>query len=138
MVYAFTNTTQDVASNAAVTFNTSGVQAGETTYLSNGTVNIRVPGLYLINFNADVTSSVVGNAEFQLTLNGSAVAGAVARTSIDVASDVRNVGFSAVVRIPFNCGCNSYCTANPYVIGITSSGIATTLLNTAITVTKVS
>lgn len=137
MIYAFNNATQSVSTNAPVVFNSTGAKAGKTTVLSGGNINIRVPGNYLINFNADVTSSVVGTAAFQLTLGGTVVNGAIARSSIATATDVRNVGFTAIVNIPQRCPCLCSCTDNTVTLGVVSTGISTTLLNAGITVTKI-
>ena len=108
MIYAYTNTTQTLASGTSVKFNTIGEKVGKTTCLNtgSGTINLRVPGLYLINFNADVAASATaGSIVLQLYKNGVLYPGAESTTYSSSSVDIRNASFTTVIKVGNCCNC---------------------------------
>ena len=139
MIYAYTNTTQTLTSGTSVKFNTIGEKAGKTTCLNtgSGTINLRVPGLYLVNFNADVAASTTaGSIVLQLYKNGVLYPGAESTTYSSSIVDIRNASFTAVIKVGNCCNCCSN-ASNSTSFNIVVSGVTADLTNAAITVTKI-
>lgn len=138
MLYTYTNSTQSVATDAAIALNTNAVQTGCTVTHTAGTtaVSLNKTGYYEVHFNADVTSATTGALSIQMQGNGVDVAGAEATTTVTTASEISNVSFTAIVRVLPNC-C-AILGNIPYVLTFVNTGAATaSVSNAAVTVTKV-
>lgn len=138
MLYTYNNTSQTLAQNAPIVFNTNGVAKGcSVTHVAGSTsVNINRAGVYMVQFNADaVGSGTAGNLTAQLYGNGAVVTGAESTAYSGAATDIMNLSFTALVRVNPNC---CAITDNiPYVLTVQNTGEGATYSNAAITVTKV-
>lgn len=136
MLYTYTNSTQALAAQGIVLFNTTEIQTGctATHEAGSGAINLNRPGFYMIHVNADILGTVAGLAQLQLFVNGVAYPGALASETIAVGG-TENVGFTAIVRVANNtCPCNT--ANNRTSITLRNTGVAASLTNVAMTVTK--
>ncbi len=136
MLYAYNAASQTVLTGAPVIFSTVGVETGCTAVLNSGSVRINRSGLYIVHVNLDAaTSGTSGNLKFQLTQNGSAVAGVSMSANSASATDLENLAMTAIVRVAPNCCVN---TSNiPTTLAVICSGVGATISNAAITVSKI-
>ena len=139
MLFTYTNTSQTVAQNSAIAFNTNSIQTGCTaTHNTNSTsISLNKPGIYMVSFNSDaVAAGTAGNITVQLFGNGTLIAGAESTAYSGATTDIMNPNFTALVRVTPNCCCAS--TGNvPYVLTFVNTGVEATFSNVAVTVTKV-
>ena len=137
MLYIYNTNPQTVAADADISFATTGIQTGCTAVRNaNNGATITRPGFYMVHFNADgAASATAGNVTAQLAVNGIDVAGAEATASSTAATDVVNIGFTAIVSVPTNACCN---TSNvPAVVTVRNAGVAAAYSNAALTITKI-
>lgn len=134
MISSYNSIAQVVAANGLLTFNTNRVLTGCTVeHMEGGTTfKLTKPGYYYITFNATVTNAAAGNVSVQLQNGTSVVPGAIASTSIAAVTDVRNLVFATIVRVPPSC-CAVDNTANLTLI---NNGIAATYSVANINITK--
>jgi len=135
MLYAYNNADQELAVGGAVLYPFIGIQTGCTATLAAGSGSVRLsrPGLFMVHFNADAAGVAAGDVTFQLFRNGVEVPGAEGTASSTAATDVVNIGFTAIVRVEPTCPCN---TAGVTLV-VQNTGVAATASNAAITVTKI-
>lgn len=123
---------QAIGANGFVEFvantETSGCSIVHTA--GSNTVQLISPGLYLINFNADLTADAAGDITIQMLNNGVALAGAGSTITAVVDTDYQ-IAFSALVRILPSC-CYVNNTGNIQV----QLSAAGTVTNAHITVVK--
>lgn len=100
---------QDVAINGNVVFTTDRVRTracgcgGWLDYETGGSVfTIARPGIYKVDFNANVTLDAAGDAILAIESNGEAVAGTEMDTTIAVAGDFENISASTLIVV--QCG----------------------------------
>lgn len=137
MLYIYNANPQTVADDIDLQFITTGVQTGCTAVRNaNNSVTINRPGYYMVHFTANaVAVSVSGNITAQIAVNGIDVAGAVATETSDSATDIANIGFTAIIAVPPNQCCN---TGNvPATVTVRNTGIEATYSDAALTVTKI-
>lgn len=137
MLYIYNTNPQTTAADADIGFVTTGIQTGCTAVRNpNNGATITRPGFYMVHFNADgAASDAAGDVAAQLTVNGIDVAGAEATASSTEATDIVNIGFTAIISVPPNACCN---TGNiPAIIAVRNAGVAAAYSNTALTITKI-
>lgn len=88
-----------IAAGADVVFQGSSVCSGVRLANSGTDIQISVPGVYLVQFNATVTATAAANVEMQLTANGTARAGANAEATLAAVGDEAALSFSDVVTV---------------------------------------
>lgn len=100
---------QTVAINGNVVFTTDRVRTracgcgGWLDYETGGSVfTIARPGIYKVDFNANVTLDAAGDATLDIESNGEAVAGTEMDTTIAVAGDFENISASTLIVV--QCG----------------------------------
>lgn len=100
---------QDVAINGNVVFTTDRVRTracgcgGWLDYETGGSVfTIARPGIYKVDFNANVTLDAAGDATLAIESNGEAVAGTEMDATIAVAGDFENISASTLIVV--RCG----------------------------------
>lgn len=98
MFQSFLNTATTLTANSAIPFGENLFGNWFISHSSGSTgINIRYPGLYLVQFNADVTIGTTGPVTLQLNVNSNPVTAAKA-TSTVTASEVSNVSFNTFVN----------------------------------------
>lgn len=138
MLFTYTNTSQTVAQNSAIAFNTNSIQTGCTATHVAGTSEVKLNkcGFYIVQFNADgANQGDAGNITVQLYGNGILIPSAEATNYSSGTTDVENISFTVLVQVQPNQYCN---TSNiPYVLTFVNTGVEATFSNAAVTVTKV-
>lgn len=134
MISSYNSSVQTAAANGLVLFDTDRIKTGHTITHTPGstTFYLNRAGYYFITFNAIVGSESTGNVVVQLRNGSDLVPGAVASANVTATTDVKDVGFSTIVRIPPSC-----CAVdNTGVITIINTGIEATLTSPNINITK--
>ena len=89
---------QTVGKNQSVSFDTAVSNQGVT--LNNNIATLRIPGQYLVLFNASGNVSVVSTeANLQLMANGNPVVGAVTSINSSVNADVVPMSFATIINV---------------------------------------
>lgn len=133
MLYAYNTATQSVPAGSAVKFSgVTRVDRTSTLDTDNVTVNLNLPGTYLVSVNADVYGT--GSVSLQLNKNGDAVSGA--KASATVSTSTASLSFTALVRVmsPF-CSCSS--SNFPAELTVINTGSGVSVTNAAVTVIRV-
>lgn len=140
MIYAINTATQDLSINENLVFTSAPVSTSCNcnTTLANGGVQLRNPGIYLVEVNADasISGATAGDITIQLQNNGVNITGAEATANSTATTDIVNLKFTALVRVLSNC-CAMQSNV-PTTLTVVNTGVASTITNSAITVTKVS
>lgn len=71
--------------------------------IGSGLFTISKQGIYEVEYNANITSAVVGEASLVIKQNGEPIAGTNSIYTVAVANALGNVSASALICIP--CGC---------------------------------
>lgn len=134
MINSYNSIAQIVDANGLLTFDTNRILTGCTVQHAEGgtTFKLTKPGYYYITFNAIVTNAAAGNVSVQLQNGTKVIPGAIASTSIAATTDVKNLSFATIVRVPPSC-CAIDNTANLTLI---NNGIAATYPVANINITK--
>lgn len=74
----------------------------------SGVFTITRPGIYEIQYNANVTAGAIGTAFLDLELNGEPIGGTRSIYTVATPGDLGNVAASALVKIP--CGASATIT----------------------------
>lgn len=138
MLYTYNTTSQSVAVNGNVLFSTNGIITGSTATHSAGTAEISLnkPGFYMVTVDATIANpgDAAANITLELFANGTAVNGAEATLTSTGATDLGAMSFTTIIKVSPNCSCS---TANvPTVLTVQNTGVASTVNNAAVTVTK--
>lgn len=126
ILYAANTVSQNLVSGGTINFGSIVRLSGNDIGLSGGNVITHNTGYYRIIANISFTATAAGTAIIQLYENGTAIPGANA--TITVASDTTySTSIPAIIRN--KCCCDK-------TISATITGVATTILNSTITVDK--
>lgn len=89
---------QTVDKNESVSFNTAVSNQGVS--LNNNIATLRIPGQYLVIFNASGNVTTVSTeANLQLMSNGNPVVGAVSSVNSSTATDIIPLSFSTIINV---------------------------------------
>lgn len=110
MISSIAQATQTVAANGVVVFTSSDVRTKSSTapcgWLSHtdgtGTFTLTKPGIYEIEYNANITSTGVGQASLILESNGVEIPSSQSIYTVTTAGDLGNVSADKLVQVP--CG----------------------------------
>lgn len=110
MINSVAVASQTVAANSNILFTTDRVRTRSCTACSgwlshdtgSGLFTITKPGIYEVEYNADITSIDTGVASLVLEQNGEAIGGTQSIYTIATASALGNVGASTLIHVP--CG----------------------------------
>lgn len=111
MINAFVNTPVDLAVGAILPFagaraitNASKVCNGGWLYHADGSGQFQLtrPGIYRVDFSAEVTAAAAGDVEMTINTNGEALAGTRMGATLAAADDLANLATGALVVVP--CG----------------------------------
>lgn len=124
---------QALAVNNFVAFNTNNVSTGCA--ISHGvgssTISLNQPGIYKVDFNANILGTAAGIVTLQLLNNNVAVAGALTSETFSVGT-TDNVSFSTLIRVRPSCPC----VTNVANLQVQLQTTAATLTNANVTVVK--
>lgn len=106
----FINTTPTtVAVNSNILFNNNTISTNCIGY-NDGEIQLRAPGLYMIQANFTITSTAAGTAIINMLENDNLVAGASASETL-AAGDLVNLAFTAITTVKSECSSTpSYAT----------------------------
>ena len=110
MINSVAQATQAVAVNSNVLFTSSPVRTKSSTspcgWLQHtdgtGSFTLTKPGIYEVEYNADITSTDTGQASLVLENNGVAIPGTQSIYTVATASALGNVSATTLVQVP--CG----------------------------------
>lgn len=133
---AYTNSVQSVIAQGSVLFNNNNPLTGCSIAHASGSssVQLRKPGIYLINFNADAstTATAGGTITLQLSNNGVIVPGASSTATTTSNTAIVTVSFSTIIRVLRSCDCVN----NQTNLTVINTGSAVSLSNANIVVVK--
>ena len=123
---------QTVVQNESVSFNTAVSNQGVS--LNNNIAKLRVPGQYLVTFNASGNVSAESTtANLQLMSNGSPVVGAVASVNDTVTTNIHSLSFSTVI----NVRPSSPSVDNTTNLNVVNTGESVDLQNANLTIVRI-
>lgn len=125
MFEVFTNTSQTLAQNTAITFDTTKFSDCRVALNSAGKqITIKTPGRYLIHFDA-VGGSTTASTPFtiQLYVNGIACPCAITTNTVGTANDLSTLGFDTLVQINQSCCCTNNSQTFQFIATNAISGI---------------
>lgn len=93
----------------------------------SGTFDIVKPGIYKIDFNANVTAPVAGDATLAIQNNGVTIGGTEMDTTVAVAGDYENVSASTLVVV------QPYCSRTISVANISAATVTVDDANIIVT-----
>lgn len=138
MINAFVNIPVELAVGAILPFagsraETRGSQVGCGGWLyhadGSGQFLLSRPGIYKVDFSAQVTAAAAGDVEMVLNTNGEALAGSQMGETIAAADDLAMLGMTALVVVP--------CGASVAVSVTNASETAITVNNASLVITRV-
>lgn len=132
---AYTTTDTAVVVNGLLPLEQNSILTGCSIKHAPGssTITLAKPGLYLVAFNADgSTSGTAGNLAVQLYQNGVAVPGAVSTVSSDTAADLETISFTKIILVKPSC-CSIDNTA---YLTFVNTGVASLYTNINVDVVK--
>lgn len=124
MINAFVNIPVDLAVGAILPFagaraitNASKVCNGGWLYHADGSGQFQItrPGIYRVDFSAEVTAAAAGDIELTLNTNGEALAGTRMGATLAAADDLANLSTSALIVVP--CGASVTITVSNASVG---------------------
>ena len=138
MINAFVTIPVDLAVGAILPFagaravtNASKVCNGGWLYHADGSGQFQLtrPGIYKVDFSAEVTAAAAGDIELTLNTNGEALAGAQMGETIAAADDLATLSTSALIVVP--------CGASVTVTIANASATAITVNSASLVITRV-
>lgn len=110
MINSVAVASQTVAANSNVLFTTDRVRTRSCTTCSgwlshdtgSGLFTITKPGIYEVEYNANITSADPGEASLVLEQNGEAIGGTQSIYTVATAGVLGNVGASTLICVPCN------------------------------------
>lgn len=119
MINAFVNVPVVVAVGAILPFagsravtNASRICNGGWLYHADGSGQFLIsrPGIYKVDFSAQVTAAAAGDITLALNTNGEPLAGTIMGETIAAADDLANISASALIVVP--CGASQTVTVS--------------------------
>ena len=134
MINSYTTTSQTVAVDGKINFDTTRVLTGCTVKHADGTPTFTLtkPGYYYVTFNGIVANTAAGNVTVQLLNGTEEVPGAVSSTTVTAVTDENTVMFATIIRVlPSCCAID-----NTTKLSVAITGIDTTFSVANINITK--
>lgn len=137
MVYSYNVTTQNLPVNGQAIFTVDQIKTGCTVTHTEGTPNflLRRQGFYFVTVTANVAATTAGTDPVTLTLyNGTTTLTAATASATSTAdTDIVNLTINAIVEVEPSC-----CVVDNNVrLNVVNTGVAATVSNIAITITKI-
>lgn len=134
MISSYSLTSQAVAADGTLNFDTTRVLTGCTVKHADGTPTFTLtkPGYYYVTFNGTITDTAAGIVTVQLLNGGVAVPGAEASITNAATTDERSSSFTTIIRVlPSCCAID-----NTTTLTVANTGIAATYSVANINITK--
>ena len=121
MLTASNNAAQTLLAGQSMTFDVlNQTGCSERTMQAGNAIYLKVNGLYLVDFCANVTTDAAGVAQLQIEVNGAPLANTIMQTTIAAAGDISNV--SATTAIGTRCACGFGNMAHSITVSNTGTG----------------
>lgn len=128
---------QNITVNAqtAIPFNNTFTKGCTVEQTAPATFQFNKKGLYLVTFDASVSSATAGNAVFQMFVNDQPVPYGITYANTSTAADVESCSFTARVSVGSDNSCA--CSQEPVTVQVKNNGtIPVTAIQTNIVITK--
>lgn len=135
MISSYNSATQDVLTDGLLAFSTNRILTGCTvTHNENSTTfRLNKPGYYYVSFNGTAaTAETAGVITVELQNNGVSVPGAEASSYSAAATNIVNLAFSTIVKVPPGCGC----VDNSVALTFLNAGVEANYENVNVNITK--
>ena len=133
MISSYSITSQAVAADGTLNFDTTRVLTGCTVKHADGTPTFTLtkPGYYFVTFDGVISGTTAGIVTVELLNGTDAVPAALASTTV-AADDVATLNFTTIVRVLPSCPSID----NTTKLSVANTGIATTFTTANINITK--
>lgn len=133
MISSYSITSQAVAADGTLNFDTTRVLTGCTVKHADGTPTFTLtkPGYYFVTFDGVISGTTAGTVTVELLNGTEAVPAALASTTV-AADDVATLNFTTIVRVLPSCPSID----NTTKLSVANTGVATTFTTANINITK--
>ena len=133
MISSYSITSQAVAADGTLNFDTTRVLTGCTVKHADGTPTFTLtrPGYYFVTFDGVISGTTAGTVTVELLNGTDAVPAALASTTV-AADDVATLNFTTIVRVLPSCPSID----NTTKLSVANTGVATTFTTANINITK--
>lgn len=133
MISSYSITSQAVAADGTLNFDTTRVLTGCTVKHADGTPTFTLtkPGYYFVTFDGVISGTTAGTVTVELLNGTDAVPAALASTTV-AADDVATLNFTTIVRVLPSCPSID----NTTKLSVVNTGVATTFTTANINITK--
>jgi hypothetical protein len=133
MISSYSITSQAVAADGTLNFDTTRVLTGCTVKHADGTPTFTLtkPGYYFVTFDGVISGTTAGTVTVELLNGADAVPAALASTTV-AADDVATLNFTTIVRVLPSCPSID----NTTKLSVANTGVATTFTTANINITK--
>lgn len=133
MISSYSITSQAVAADGTLNFDTTRVLTGCTVKHADGTPTFTLtkPGYYFVTFDGVISGTTAGTVAVEL-LNGTDVVPAALASTTVAADDVATLNFTTIVRVLPSCPSID----NTTKLSVANTGVATTFTTANINITK--
>ena len=133
MISSYSITSQAVAADGTLNFDTTRVLTGCTVKHADGTPTFTLtkPGYYFVTFDGVISGTTAGTVTVEL-LNGTDVVPAALASTTVAADDVATLNFTTIVRVLPSCPSID----NTTKLSVANTGVATTFTTANINITK--
>jgi len=127
LIYLATPSVATVPAEGTLPLTTIVRRRGQSVQQSSDSILLGTPGYYHVSVSTSFTAPASGTVTHTLRLDGVAIQGGTASTSIETpTTEVRSLSFEAIVRVP--------CCGAPVTLTITNDGVDITTSNIAVSV----
>lgn len=128
----FTNsTTQTVAQNGTILFSSNTYPKDVYTYNSNGTISIKVPGIYEVNAVINVLGTGEGDIGVQMIKDSNAAQNTLSTASLAASGDYGNIAITDIINV------SPAATASGYAMISFQANAATSIANATCIIKRV-
>lgn len=133
MISSYSITSQAVAADGTLNFDTTRVLTGCTVKHADGTPTFTLtkPGYYFVTFDGVISGTTAGTVTVEL-LNGTDVVPAALASTTIAADNVATLNFTTIVRVLPSCPSID----NTTKLSVANTGVATTFTTANINITK--
>lgn len=133
MINSYSITSQAVAADGTLNFDTTRILTGCTVKHADGTPTFTLtkPGYYFVTFDGVITGTTAGIVTVELLNGADAVPAALASTTV-AADAVETLNFATIVRVLPSCPSID----NTTKLTVANTGVATTFTSANINITK--
>lgn len=125
----FTNpTTQTVAQNGTILFSSNTYPKDVYAYSSNGTINIKVPGIYEVLAVINVLGTADGDVGIQMMKGSNAAQNTLGTASLAASGDYGNIAIMDIVNVSPTAAANGYAAISFQANAATSIANATCII----------